>query len=128
MDKNKGWTFVLPLLNAYPIFGNKRKLIHCISKSFISFIYQDAMRLIQNIRRNPENRATFKMKHFSNCGVTEVFLEAVPTTFITTLLIMSNLDSGNLNRLLIGNSWLSLVLFWIGYVTSILTSAFGVSR
>ena len=128
MEKNKAWTFVLPLLNVYPTFGNKRKLIHCISKSFISFIYQDAMRLIQNIRRNPENRATFKMKHFSNCGVTEVFLEAVPTTFITTLLIMSNLDSGNLNRLLIGNSWLSLVLFWIGYVTSILTSAFGVSR
>ena len=78
--------------------------------------------------RNPKNKATLKMKHFSNCGVTEVFLEAVPTTFITTLLIMSNLDSGNLNRLLIGNSWLSLVLFWIGYVTSILTSAFGVSR
>ena len=86
------------------------------------------MRLIHNIRRNPKNKATLKMKHFSNYGVTEVFLEAVPTTFITTLLIMSNLDSGNLNLLLIGVNWSSFVLFWIGYVTSILSSAFGVSR
>ena len=68
------------------------------------------------------------MKHFSNYGVTEVFLEAVPTTFITTVLFTSNIRSGNLNRLMFGVSWPSLVLFWIGYLASILSSAFGVSR
>ena len=70
------------------------------------------------------------MTHFSNIGVTEVFLEAVPTTFITSVLLVSAIfgtgDKG-LTLVLIGVGW-SGVLFSVGYVASVLSSAFGVSR
>ena len=86
-----------------------------------------------------------KMSHFSNLGVTEVFLEATPTTFITTVLFVLTVNSGGLwperrpfpsqfQDILWGNgkrgsaSGLGTVLFLIGYSASILSSAFGVSR
>ena len=70
-----------------------------------------------------------KMAHFSNIGITEVFLEATPTTFITTILLISARKDVNqgLNDVLIG-SGLSEVIFYVGYVVSVLSSAFGVSR
>ena len=91
------------------------------------------MRLIRNIMRTPENAASMKMAHFSNFGLTEVFLEATPTTFITTILLVSSdsdetgLFETGLYDVLIGSGW-SEVIFYVGYVTSILSSAFGVSR
>ena len=88
---------------------------------------------MQNIKRNPANAATLKMEHFSNIGVTEVFLEATPTTFLTTILIGSSvsckleaLDCG-LYNVVIGSGY-SEELFLVGYVASIFSSAFGVSR
>ena len=91
-----------------------------------SFIL-DAMRLICNIKRNPANAASLKMAHFSNIGVTEVFLEATPTTFITTILLLSAGPNRGLFDVLIGSGW-SEILFYVGYVASVLSSAFGVSR
>ena len=85
------------------------------------------MRLIQNIKRTPANAASLKMAHFSNIGVTEVFLEATPTTFITTILLLSAVLNRGLFDVLIG-SGLSEILFYVGYVASVLSSAFGVSR
>ena len=87
------------------------------------------MRLIRNIKRTPENAASMKMAHFSNIGVTEVFLEATPTTMITTvILVLSGGRSEGLYVLLLGRSVWSYVLFFVGYAASILSSAFGVSR
>ena len=91
------------------------------------------MRLIRNIKRTPANAASMKMAHFSNIGVTEVFLEATPTFFITTVLLLTVIgpkgDKGLLN-VLIGspNDVLSITLFSVGYSASILSSSFGVSR
>ena len=86
------------------------------------------MRLIRNIKRTPANAASMKMAYFSNIGVTEVFLEATPTTFITTILLFSaTLGDRVLSDVLIGSGW-SEVTFYVGYVASILSSAFGVSR
>ena len=88
------------------------------------------MRLIQNIKRNPSNAASLKMEHFSNIEVTEVFLEATPTTFVTTVLLMASLPPGQLqfSIVLFGSDPTSTVLFLVGYAASILSSAFGVSR
>ena len=88
------------------------------------------MRLIQNIKRTPANAASMKMAHFSNIGVTEVFLEATPTTFITTILLFSALfsDVNGFYDVLIGSSDQSAIIFFVGYAASILSSAFGVSR
>ena len=94
------------------------------------------MRLIRNIKRTPANAASMKMAHFSNIGVTEVFLEATPTTMITTVIFVLSLqgryvgygDGGGLSALLVGRSVWSAALFYVGYAASILSSAFGVSR
>ena len=65
------------------------------------------MRLIRNIKRTPANAASMKMAHFSNIGVTEVFLEATPTTMITTVIFVLSLQynvgyGGGLSALLVG--------------------------
>ena len=91
------------------------------------------MRLIRNIKRTPANAALMKMAHFSNIGVTEVFLEATPTTMITTVIFVLSLQynvgyGGGLSALLVGRSVWSAALFYVGYAASILSSTFGVSR
>ena len=71
------------------------------------------------------------MAHFSNIGVTEVFLEATPTTFITTtFLIVSTFypSSEGLYNVILGGGPASVIMFFVGYAASILSSAFGVSR
>ena len=108
------------------------------------------MRLLRNIKRNPANAASLKMAHFSNVGVIEVFLEATPTTFITSSLLFtaSSYDfygsqfpvqryaSGNntgLVRFLIGgyhaasDGWTEII-FLMGFFASILSSTLGISR
>ena len=95
------------------------------------FINLDALRLIRNIKKNPAKAASLKMAHFSNIGVTEVFLEATPTTFITTVLFASYAYSGRTEgykMVLIGRGWSAVVQFLVGYAASIMSSAFGVSR
>ena len=101
----------------------------------LTYFNLDAMRLICNIKRTPANAASMKMAHFSNIGVTEVFLEATPTTFITTVLFLTVVVdySGKyhgLKRVFFGGPGdvLSTPLFWVGYAASILSSSFGVSR
>ena len=77
------------------------------------------------------------MEHFNNIGVTEIFLEATPTTFVSTILLVSSMlgyrtlgkwiaDCG-FSNVLIGRG-ISAALFWVGYVASIFSAAFGVSR
>ena len=89
------------------------------------------MRLIRNIKKTPANEASMKMAHFSNIGVTEVFLEATPTMMITTVLFflaIGSKEEGGLFTLLLGRSSWSVTLFTLGYEASILSSTFGVSR
>ena len=100
-----------------------------ISMYVPSSIILDAIRLISNIKRTPANAASLKMAHFSNIGVTEVFLEATPSTFITTILLFSAVyENQGLSVVLFGTDLLSNVIFHVGYAASILSSAFGVSR
>ena len=107
--------------------------------SIKSSIILEAVKLIRNIKRNPSNAAKMKMSHFSNIGVIEVFLEATPTTFVTTVLLFTSLydpdQSNNLKDVLWGNGNKgsgtevnAMILFLFGYSASILSSAFGVSR
>ena len=86
------------------------------------------MRLIRNIKRTPENAASLKMAHFSNVGVIEVFLEATPTTMVTTVLMVRSQKQDSLSDVLIGKEWWSVILFYLGYSASILSSAIGVSQ
>ena len=101
---------------------------------FNIFTNLDAMRLIRNMKRTPENAVSLKMAHFNNVGVIEVFLEATPTTLITNFLLGLSFDNDNLRNILLGegsaSGGISLggILFLMGYAASYLSSAFGVSR
>ena len=97
---------------------------------FNFFTNLDAVRLIRNMKRTPENAVSLKMAHFNNVGVIEVFLEATPTTLITTFLltVAINDERGDLHYVLVGGSALEEILFTMGFAASILSSAFGVSR
>ena len=86
------------------------------------------MRLIRNINRTPTKAASLKMAHFNNVGVIEVFLEATPTTFITTILLMLAFNDKRLYNFLIASDLQSFIIFCVGYAASILSSAFGVSK
>ena len=69
------------------------------------------------------------MAHYSTIGVTEVFLEAAPTTMVTTVLMASALlKQDSLLDVLIGRELWSAILFLLGYSASVLSSAIGVSR
>ena len=77
-----------------------------------------------------------KMEHFSQIGVTEVFLEATPTVYVLTVIFLSALHSktrtSGLYTQLYGNydggEYTTIVLFFLTYATSIMSAAFGISR
>ena len=77
-----------------------------------------------------------KMEHFSQIGVTEVFLEATPTVYVLTVIFLSAFWTNNTSGLrtqLFGNfyyggEYTTIVLFYLTYATSIMSAAFGISR
>ena len=82
-----------------------------------------------------------KLDHFSNIGVIEVFLEAVPTAFLLIALSIMGLvdgvdETGSLAYALIGsgsiynltnNLW-SFTLFCLSCATSLFSAGFGMAR
>ena len=76
-----------------------------------------------------------KMEHFSQIGVTEVFLEATPTVYVLTVIFLSALSrrTSGLHTQLYGNyyygdEYTTIVLFFLTYATSIMSAALGISR
>ena len=76
-----------------------------------------------------------KMEHFSQIGVTEVFLEATPTVYVLTVIFLSAFEKNvpGLHTQLYGNYYYGgeytyFVLFFLTYATSITSAAFGISR
>ena len=95
---------------------------------------------MNKIREKPSQASKFKMDHFANVGVLEVFLESVPTTFLLILISIVGLthrnETSGLGMVLIGSSSIrgfgedpeSSTLFVISCATSIFSAAFGMSR
>ena len=96
------------------------------------------MRLIINIKKNPSRASKMKMEHFSQIGVTEVFLEATPRVYVLTVIFLSafwrngRTRTSGLYTQLYGNydggEYTTIVLFFLTYATSIMSAAFGISR
>ena len=65
-----------------------------------------------------------KMEHFSQIGVTEVFLEATPTVYVLTIIFLSAFDrnASGLSTQLYGNyyyggEYTTIVLFFLTFAT-----------
>ena len=89
--------------------------------------------MIHGIKNNPSMASKMKIDHFSQIGVTEVFLESTPTAFVMTVIWISTqsrgtTSSGTLRTLLLGYNYSNYPVFLLTYVTSILSAAFGISR
>ena len=76
-----------------------------------------------------------KMEHFSQIGVTEVFLEATPTVYVLTVMFLSTgrtrslgLSTQLFGNIDVGGDYTYFVLFSLTYATSVLSAAFGISR
>ena len=86
--------------------------------------------MIHGIKNNPSMASKMKMDHFSQIGVTEIFLESTPTTFVMSVIWISAQSGGasGLRTLLFGYNYSNTPVFLLTYVTSILSAAFGISR
>ena len=99
-------------------------------------MFLDAARIIKQIKEKPSASSKLKMEHFAQIGVIEVFLEATPSVFLLSSLIIriGNGDDEGMRELLWGSQdgtlWASVqyALFVLSFVSSIFSSAFGVSR
>ena len=98
---------------------------------------------MKRIKNSPSQTSKIKIIHFSNIGVIEIFLEAVPTAFILVLISIVGLVSvsevdgtSGLSYVLIGaanavyfdNDLWSFTLFCITCATSIFSAGFGMAR
>ena len=95
---------------------------------------------MKRIKKFPSQASIIKINHYSNIGVIEIFLEAVPTAFIFVLISIVGLslrdETSGLGHVLIGSSniqsfgldlW-SSTLFCITCATSIFSAGFGMAR
>ena len=95
---------------------------------------------MKRIKKSPSKASIIKINHFSNIGVIEVFLEAVPTAFILVFISIvgfsSDVGTSGLNMVLIGvanvnyfeNDLWSFTLYCITCATSIFSAEFGMAR
>ena len=98
---------------------------------------------MKRIKKSPSQASKIKINHFSNIGVIEIFLEAVPTAFILVLISIVGLVSvsevdgtsglsyvliGAANAAYIDNDLWSFTLFCITCATSIFSAGFGMAR
>ena len=78
----KKYTFIFPLLNLYPQFGKT----HHRGISFLHIKISEASRIVYTLYKDPAKGRQIKKIFDQNIGLHEVFLEAVPTTFIITVI------------------------------------------
>ena len=95
----------------------------------------DAVQVIRDVLRNPKGSLERKRKHFANVALSEVYLEAIPTVFLSFMIIQY---TNNLNKIENEKAWQVLrgnitstadtLLFYITFCSSILSAAFGIAR
>ena len=96
----------------------------------------DAVRLIKKIKNEPSKSSKLKRDHYAQIGVVEVFLEATPSAFVFTILIVSTFTINDEGLVFIlrgpldGKFWgnVQFALFILSCGSSIFSAAFGVAR
>ena len=80
----KKYTFIFPLLNLYPQFGKT----HYRDIWFLHINISEASRIVYTLYKDPAKGRQIKKIFEQNIGLHEVFLEAVPTTLIITVIMV----------------------------------------
>ena len=94
-------------------------------------LYQDAVKVIRDIVKNPEHSAELKRYHYINVALSEVWLEATPTVFLITLYELREGDTILKILAVVGgnySNYSSVYIFILSYFSSILSSSLGCAR
>ena len=82
----KKYTFIFPLLNLYPQFGKTHFKEKIVGFFFLHINILEASRIVYTLYKDPAKGRQIKKIFDQNIGLHEVFLEAVPTTLIITVI------------------------------------------
>ena len=100
----------------------------------------DAVQVIREVFRNPESSSERKRKHFANVAISEVYLEATPTVFLTIMLLTHVVEHTQDTKALeafIGIDFDSesdaeisrdSIFFFVTFTSSVLSASFGIAR
>ena len=90
----------------------------------------DAVQVIRDVLRSPESSQERKRKHFANVAISEVYFEAIPTVFLSMVLVISTLnrDDSDMKEFLYGRFGEDLDLYFISFTASMLSAAFGIAK
>ena len=98
-------------------------------------IFIDALRVIRASISDPEGDSERKRAHYTNVATSEVFFESTPSVLIQITLVLTILSShcieaGTMEFAEIVNteSNFAIFVFSISFASSLISSAFGVSR
>ena len=91
-------------------------------------MYVDAVQVIRDILKSPESSQERKRKHFANVAISEVYFEAIPTVFLSILILITSYKDSELSKFLFGEFEQDKPLFYFSFVTSMLSAAFGIAK
>ena len=91
-------------------------------------MYVDAIKVIRDILKSPESSEERKRKHFANVAISEVYFEAVPTVFLSMLILITSHKDSEISKFLFGESEQDILLFCLSFATSMLSAAFGIAK
>ena len=84
-------------------------------------MFSEAVKLIMKIKRNPARAAEFKRSYFQFFGSTEVFLEAIPTVLVQTVIL-------NEKSFILAQGGLGSTFFYLTFLVSVLSASFGLAK
>ena len=97
--------------------------------------FTDALRVIRASISDPEGDSERKRAHYTNVATSEVVFESTPSvliqiTFVLTILSSHCVEEGanEFNQLVDTDSNFKIFLWSVTFLTSLISSAFGVSR
>ena len=97
--------------------------------------FTDALRVIRASISDPEGDSERKRAHYTNVATSEVVFESTPSvliqiTFVLTILSSHCVEEGanEFNQLVDTDSNFAIFLWSVTFLTSLISSAFGVSR
>ena len=84
-------------------------------------MFSEAVKLIMKIKRNPARAPEYKRSYFQFLGSTELFIEAIPTVLVQTVILNDE------SSILIHGDF-GPTFFYLTFITSLLSASFGLAK